>query len=390
MGPLSFGTDTEAPKRIDASGAAERILVLALGLMERRKAPRAAADADADVDAWLAAVGTEEPPLALQLTQRQIDILAGTTVESLPQQAEQLRQALQELSGEESAEAAWSLGVVLRRALHVHAEARRLELPMALQLLRLRTHPDALQAPPLLDAVANISGQETQVLLRAAERDYRQGEEVFLWSGRHSDSELVLRGIRPWAKNPTGVGGKVSIPENWNPNPRTPSMKEFRKFNCTSQEAFEVRLSPKGWPMRSFVRCFRVAWFLLNDWYTPKVINQTHLLDKWPPPKKYSHDVTDWLGWTQADQATNSKIQQYCKAMKEKLRESITSVMAEDFRKSEDAVDKVLWRLRNEEVASEDLEYVKSEKKCYDIAMRRTDSISDADKKDLLASHKIP
>ncbi|CAJ1355653.1 unnamed protein product [Effrenium voratum] len=203
---------------------------------------------------------------------------------------------------------------------------------------------------------------------KAAERDYRQGEEVFLWhraqrSGRHSDSEpgpelglcsvgsgLSLRADKtPWAKNPTGVGGKVSIPENWNPNPRTPSMKEFRKFNCTSQEAFEVRLSPKGWPMRSFVRCFRVAWFLLNDWYTPKVINQTHLLDKWPPPKKYSHDVTDWLGWTQADQATNSKIQQYCKAMKEKLRESITSVMAEDFRKSEDAVDKVLWRLRNEE-----------------------------------------
>ena len=62
-------------------------------------------------------------------------------------------------------------------------------------------------------------------------------------------------------------------------------------------------------PMRSFVRCFRVAWLLLNNWYKPQVrasgrgrgdaltrcrkpprevINQTNLLDKWPPPKKYS------------------------------------------------------------------------------------------------------
>eukprot|EP00435_Cladocopium_sp_Y103_P022921 s2924_g5.t1 len=171
-------------------------------------------------------------------------------------------------------------------------------------------------------------------------------------------------------KNPTGIGGKagiaenwswfqgfdflkpsfsipVAIPENWNSNPRTPNYKEFRKFNCTSQEAFEVRLSKKGWPMRSFVRCFRVAWLLLNNWYKPQVINQTSLLDKWPPPKKYSHE--DWLGWTQADQATNLQIQEYCQAMRSGLRESLSSAAAEEFRRSHDPVDRLLWRIRSEE-----------------------------------------
>ncbi|CAE7650114.1 unnamed protein product [Symbiodinium microadriaticum] len=171
-------------------------------------------------------------------------------------------------------------------------------------------------------------------------------------------------------KNPTGIGGKVRIPENWNTNPRTPNFKEFRKFNCTSQEAFEVRLSKKGWPMRSFVRCYRVAWLLLNNWYSPKVINQTQLLDKWPPPKKYSHE--DWLGWTQADQAINSEIQEYCTTMRSRLRNSIDSTTAEDFRRSENSVDKILWKLRSEES--------KAFKECVSLARATGIPVSDSKK----------
>jgi len=331
--PLTFGS---------SDGEAEQILTLALALLHEQRQGG---------NSFVKAVTKEEPPLLLLLTERQRAILAGTTVESLPEQAKEILNAMISM-GEVIEEATWALGVILRRAQHVISPEdgkRLLRLAMLPELLALRHHPDAAQAPPLHRATVTLGGQERNVLLRAAERDYQADEEIFLWSGRFSESELILRGTRSESsfKNPTGVGGKVSIPENWNSNPRTPNYKEFRKFNCTSQEAFEVRLSKKGWPMRSFVRCFRVAWLLLNNWYKPQVINQTNLLDKWPPPKKYSHE--DWLGWTQADQATNLQIQEYCQAMRTGLRESITSVMAEDFRTSQDPVDQQLWRIRSEE-----------------------------------------
>lgn len=302
-----------------SDGEAEEILFLSLALLEeRRRDP---------LHAFFLATEHEEPPLALKLTDRQMSILVGTTVEALPQQAKDLQDALVSL-GEDPMEAAWALGVVLRRAQHVLSPedgGRRLRLAKVPQLLVLSPHPDAFQAPPFIEARVNVSGQERHALLLAADRDYQAQEEIFLWSGRLSDSELILRGVsrNESFKNPTGYGGKVTIPDNWNSNPRTPNYKEFRKFNCTSQEAFEVRLSKKGWPMRSFVRCFRVAWLLLNGWYTPQVIDQTSLLDKWPPPKKYSHH--DWLGWTQADQATNNQIQDYCKTLRQRLRESTKS-----------------------------------------------------------------
>lgn len=346
----------QGPLQIDSSdGEAEQLVALALALLAERNS------ASSPFKSWLELVASEKPPLALQMSDRQQSILAGTTVESAREQMTRLRDAVlalahpSDLTAEAKVEEAnWALGVAARRAQHVvlPEDGRRvLRLIMVTDLFKMRMHPDALQAPPLVETTALAAGKERRLLLRAAERDYHAGEELFLWTGRLSDSELLLRGIaRPNAssmKNPTGIGGKVRIPENWNTNPRTPNFKEFRKFNCTSQEAFEVRLSKKGWPMRSFVRCYRVAWLLLNNWYSPKVINQTQLLDKWPPPKKYSHE--DWLGWTQADQAINSEIQEYCTTMRSRLRNSIDSTTAEDFRRSDNSVDKILWKLRSEE-----------------------------------------
>lgn len=242
--PLTFGS---------SDGEAEQILTLALALLQRRRQP------DADETSFITAVAEEEPPLALQLTERQKAILVGTTVEALPEQAKALLDAMVSV-GEVVDDAAWALGVVLRRAQHVISpeDGRRwLHLPMLPELLPLRYHPDALQAPPLWQTSVKVDGQERNVLLRAAERDHRENEEIFLWSGRFSESELFLRGVSRSAnestlKNPTGIGGKVAIPENWNSNPRTPNYKEFRKFNCTSQEAFEVRLSKKGWPRKQW------------------------------------------------------------------------------------------------------------------------------------------
>eukprot|EP00435_Cladocopium_sp_Y103_P070980 s4_g36.t1 len=50
-------------------------------------------------------------------------------------------------------------------------------------------------APPLWHSMV----KERNVLLRAADRDYRADEEIFLWSGRFSESELLLRSVsRLW------------------------------------------------------------------------------------------------------------------------------------------------------------------------------------------------
>jgi len=68
---------------------------------------------------------------------------------------------------------------------------------------------------------------------------------------------------------------------------------------------------------------------------------------KWPPPPKYSKD--DWLAWTQADREANNVIMDYCKMMRQRLKDTMDSATAEDFRQSGDPTDKLLWHLRAEE-----------------------------------------
>merc|ERR1712194_187267 len=113
----------------------------------------------------------------------------------------------------------------------------------------------------------------------------KKEETVYMWPGQFSNSELALRVGRSFAKNPVGIGGKPSVPANWNPKAaNTPNYKEFAKYNCTSIEVFRIRLSLKGWPVRSFIRCQRIAWFLANSWYKAEYVDRMHLLNKWPPP----------------------------------------------------------------------------------------------------------
>merc|ERR1712139_516033 len=117
--------------------------------------------------------------------------------------------------------------------------------------------------------------------------------------------------------------------------------------NCSSLDSFELRFNIRGYPMRDYVRCFRVSWFLANGWYSPAYTKRIRELDKWPPPKKYTKE--DWLSWTQADREVNKIVKEYCEMMRQQLKDTIDSETANDFRKSSDPMDRLLWHLRGEE-----------------------------------------
>merc|ERR1712100_711062 len=220
-------------------------------------------------------------------------------------------------------EAKWAFAVTMKRArvVHPHQDRRdeknpRMYLVPLLELLDVGVHPHSsngtsLQEEVILDPKTR---REEDMVVLIARRDMAKGEEVYLWAGRLSNSEMLMRHNRTFRDNPTGIGRNVTQPPNWSPNPKVPIQKEYAKFNCSSLESFELRFSTKGWPMRAFIRCWRVSWFLANGWYNPGYAKKPGILrnlEKWPPPKKYDHD--DWLAWTQADQALNNVIRDYCK-----------------------------------------------------------------------------
>jgi len=184
-------------------------------------------------------------------------------------------------------------------------------------------------------------------VVQIARRDMPKGEEVFLWPGRLSNSEMVVRHGMSFQRNPIGIGRNITQPPNWNDNPSSKVRLEYEKYNCSTLEAFELRFSPLGTPSKSFVRCYRISWFLVNGWYSPGLQSRRRELDKWPPPKKYSKD--DWLSWTQADAEVNRVILEYCRDMRGRLKDMLDSATAEDFRKSKDPLDKLIWKLRSEE-----------------------------------------
>lgn len=146
-----------------------------------------------------------------------------------------------------------------------------------------------------------------------------KGTPIAVWPGHLSNSELILRFGKSFNDTSIGIGRNASQPPNWTPNRDAPIAKEYAKYNCSSLESFEQRFSLKGKPSKSFVRCYRVSWFMANGWYSPLITERMALLDKWPPPKRYKHD--DWLSWTQADLELNKVMQQYCAMMKDQLDE---------------------------------------------------------------------
>lgn len=185
------------------------------------------------------------------------------------------------------------------------------------------------------------------MVVQIARRDMPKGEEVFLWPGRLSNSEMIVRHGISFQSNPVGIGRNVTQPPNWDENPASKIRQEYDKYNCSSLESFELRFSTSGMPISSFVRCYRVSWFFTNGWYTPALLKRRRELDRWPPPQKYGKD--DWLTWTQADQEVVRLIMDYCAMMREILKNTIDSDTADDFRKSKDPMDRLIWRLRSEE-----------------------------------------
>jgi len=252
-------------------------------------------------------------------------------------------------------EANWAVAVIMRhtRIVHPHQDVRetrhpRMYLFPLLELLNVQLHPDPNLGPTFQEEIILENGnREEEMVLQIARRDMPKGEEVFLWPGRLSNSEMLVRHGEAFADNPIGIGRNASQPPNWSEHPQSKIRKEYEKFNCSSLESFELRVNVRGYPMRNFIRCYRVSWFLTNGWYTPGYASRIRELNKWPPPEKYKKE--DWLAWTQADMEVNRAVLDYCKSMKERLKDTMDAETATYFRASKDPTDRLLWHLRGEE-----------------------------------------
>lgn len=324
---------------------------------------------------WLDAARSEKM-LALELTPRQRKVLEGTTVEGACAEMERQRDIILQTASNISyfaarpvtrEEAAWATAVIMRHArlVHPHQDVRQTRSPRMylfplVELLGIQLNPDPGVAIAFQEEITLDDNKEEEMVLQIARRDMAKGEEIFAWPGRMSNSELVLRHGITFQKNPTGVGDNATLPQNWSPNKDTKVRKEFELYNCSSEDNFELRFGPTGWPHRDFVRCYRIAWFLDNGWYTPALKSRMRELNKWPPPKKYSKD--DWLSWTQADADINRVILNYCKRIRERLKDTIDTETANEFRASSDPTDKLLWHLRSEES--------KTFKECIALALK--------------------
>jgi hypothetical protein len=344
-------------KKYNVSGEeAEHLLSLAYPLIAENRNPESV------FRAWLTAV-QDERVTALQFTERQRSALKGTTVEGAYLEMVKNRDLIFHSAGNFSyfkkwpvtmEEAAWALAVIMRhaRVVHPHQDVRekrhaRMYLIPIVQLLGIALHPEPALAISFQSEITVHEKREEEMVLQIARRDMAKGEEIFLWPGRLSNSEVAVRPGLTFASNPVGIGRNTTQPTNWHDNPETRIRKEYEKFNCSSLEGFEMRFSPRGLPMPIFRRCFRVSWFLTHGWYNPGLVNKIRDLNKWPPPKQYKHE--DWLAWTQADQALNDHILEYCQHMRQQLKETIDAKTAEEFRSSKDDMDRLLWHVRSEE-----------------------------------------
>jgi len=311
---------------------------------------------------WLDLV-QEETLTVLELTKRQRKVLKGTTVEGAYAEMVRNRDLIKHTAGNLTffrkepvgrAEAGWALAVIMRhaRVVHPHQDVRETRMPRMYlfpfeELLRVRLHPDPGVAISFQEEILLDGKREEEMVVQIARRDMPKGEEVFFWPGKLSNSEMVVRHGMKFDKNPVGIGRNITQPPNWAEAKGSKIRREYDKYNCSSLESFELRFSPLGSPSKTFVRCYRISWFLTNGWYSPALQNRRRDLDKWPPPKKYGKD--DWLSWTQADQEVNRVILEYCRDMRARLKDSIDAALAKDFRRSKDPVDKLLWQVRGEE-----------------------------------------
>eukprot|EP00933_Yihiella_yeosuensis_P032568 TRINITY_DN2618_c6_g1_i1.p1 TRINITY_DN2618_c6_g1~~TRINITY_DN2618_c6_g1_i1.p1 ORF type:complete len:520 (+),score=90.68 TRINITY_DN2618_c6_g1_i1:68-1561(+) len=334
----------------------KHLLSLAYPLIAEKRNP------DSVFREWLDAAA-DEKLFALELSPRQRKVLIGTTVEGSYDEMAANRDFIIDSASNLTffkkqpvtvEEATWAVAVIMRhsRIVHPHQDVREDRMPRMyifplVELLDVAMHPDSGTAITFQEEIIVEDHKEEEMVLQIARRDMPKGEEVFVWPGRLSNSEMTLRHGFGFPLNAIGIGRNITVPPGWSDDKENRYRQEYALYNCSSLEAFELRFSEKGYPMRAFVRCFRVSWFLANGWYSPSFKNRIHELNKWPPPKKYTKE--DWLSWTQADAEVNRHILQYCKDMRQQLKDSMDSETAEDFRRSTDPIDKVLWHMRGEE-----------------------------------------
>jgi len=311
---------------------------------------------------WLDAVRDCRLPV-LHFSQRQLDVLNGTTVETALEEMTVNRDMIFNSAGNFSAfkdapvshgEAEWALAVIMRhaRVVHPHQDVResfdpRMYVVPLVEMLDMELHKDPNVGISFQEEIIHEGKREEELVLQIARRDMAKGEEVFLWPGRFSNSDMVVRFGQAFPNNAIGIGRNVSVPPNWDHNKESNIRKEYEKYNCSTLEAFELRLSASGSPQKSWVRCYRVSWFLANGWYSPALLKRGRELETWPPPAKYSKE--DWLAWTQADRDANKILLEYCTMMRSLLKDRISSSLANDFRKSTDPMDRLLWFVRGEE-----------------------------------------
>jgi hypothetical protein len=325
---------------------------------------------------WLDAT-KDQQMFVLTLSERQLRVLNGTTVEGARKEMEAQRSLIQDTAGNLTyfqkarmtlEEADWALAVIMKhsRVVHPHQDVRETRAPRMylfplLELLDVQLHPDPNKAISFQEEITLEDGKrEEEMVLQIARRDIPKGEEVFLWPGRLSNSEMVVRHGISFEKNLVGIGRNVSQPPNWSEDPEAKLRKEYDRYNCSTLTAFELRVNVRGYPMQNFVRCYRISYFLTQGWYQPGLIKRVRELNKWPPPEKYTS--TDWLTWTQADQEVNKHILEYCADMRRQLKDTMDAETAADFRKSTDPVDRLVWQLRGEET--------RSFKECMTVAKR--------------------
>jgi hypothetical protein len=295
--------------------------------------------------------------LVFELTPRQRQALAATSVNGSYEEMQNKIDFVHDSIGNTSLapttreEVKWAISVILRHARTVHPPfdapwkpARMMLLPVDEVLDMDLSVKNELTVALQEDSMkyGEHKQHEGYFITQIARSDLVKGTPIYFWPGRFSNSELILRFGRSFNDTQVGIGRNVSLPSNWSPKKEAPIHKEYAKYNCSSQESFEIRFSARGKPSKQFVRCFRVAWFMSNGWYSPMVLSRVHLLDKWPPPKKYDHD--DWLSWTQADLELNKVLNDYCSIMKARIDELDFELM-EELAASNEPNDKLVHEL---------------------------------------------
>ncbi|CAD7938568.1 unnamed protein product [Amoebophrya sp. A120] len=345
-----------------------------------------------------------ENMLVFTLNDTQRKMLQGTTQEKTPEELSSLVElvhsaagnfTLEPQAGSDASEvlgkpvtwreAQWAVSAILTRALTIwpptedrpsdHGEdpatgdSIKMSLVPIPELLYANYHPDGGTAITFQEERIVIDGQDVDVVLQIARRDMGKGEENFLYPGRLSNSDLLLRYNLTFKKNHVGIGDNSTIPgslamsgddtRNMRSN-KNKQRREFEKYNCTAED-FELRFSPKGYPDRKFCRCWRVNHFMESGWYSPALVKKVHLLDKWPPPPAYT-DEEMWLALTQADNQLNALFKQHCKWRRARLRNGIDRATLEAFKVSEDVIDQKLYKMRIEET--------KTFKHCEELANR--------------------